>query len=152
MFLFLYDIWNGSMILNFVLSGLCQALNYFSCSGLVCDLILKSKDYQNVYLGTIKLWHSLGTFVLPESGCYSCHHENEDAFSTCKNIKFNYSTGREWEERGEPFWYFNFHQRIMELYSCLSILNALTEMNRNDIVLKCRLGKSIWSSGACWKW
>lgn len=81
--------------------------------------------------------------MLPESGSYSCRHFHEGAFSTCENIKFNYRTGREWEERDEPFWYFNIHQRIMELYSCLSILNALTEVNCNDIVLKCRLRKGI---------
>lgn len=44
----------------------------------------------------------------------------------------------------EAFWYFMiFHLKIMELYSCLSILSALTKVNSNYIVLKNRLGKGL---------
>lgn len=78
------------------------------------------------------------TFVLPEIGCYSCQDDNKDDFSTCETIKFNCRTRREWEERGEPFWYFNFHQRIMELY--LSIFNAFTKMSCNCLELQAREG------------
>lgn len=87
------------------------------------------------------------TFVLPEIGCYSCQDDNKDDISTCETIKFNCRTRREWEERGEPFWYFNFHQRIMELH--LSVL--MHSKKWTAIALNCRLGKGIWSFGASWK-